>query len=218
MSRKWIDDDNNNNSDIPSNIPKEDIISNNDVKPHNGNGNGNSNGHSNGNGNGKPKRKKEIREIVINNEGHLEPLEDTSIELEQSPQMMPMPQEIAEKFQASMNNNQFEDKTKYTFADKFHNPENIDYYTEFPNITGDSGVYQANRLVACAEHLSTMIFGDDPHIKESAMALVEHVKTHKLNMTSHKRKRILESVSAVKADADMIQNSKDLEKRLGIRK
>lgn len=212
MSRKWIDDSEPLSAvdDVKADIKAEQQEER--PKPNNGNGNGHSNG------NGKHKKKKEM---VINNEGLAEPLEEVSEEElanASNNAMMPMPAEIAEKFQASMNNNQLEDKTKYTFADKFHDERAIDYYTEFPNITGDSGVYQANRLVACASHLATMIFGEDDHIRESAKALVDHVKTHKLNMTSHKRKRILESVSAVKGDADMIKDGKDLEKRLGIRK
>ena len=138
-------------------------------------------------------------------------------EIEQEP-IQKLPSELAERLEKRMNESGIEEKSKYTFADNFHNPKAVDYYTRYPDIDGDYGVKQMNRLMACARDVLKIQYGDSPHVNTSAQKLMNHAQDAKLHMTSLKGKRILESVSAIKGDAELIQSGKDLEKRLGIKR
>ena len=135
-----------------------------------------------------------------------------------NPELQRLPLELAQRLDSKMNQSAIEEKTKYTIAESFHNPSKVDWYTRYPDIDGDYSVKQMNRLIACARDVSVIIFGDDPHTRKSADVLARHAYDAKLHMTSLKGKRLLESVSAIKGDADMIQTGKDLEKRLGIKR
>lgn len=114
----------------------------------------------------------------------------------------------------SNTDNDLQEPSMAGFANGLHDEAKLDHYTEYEN---KQDVLRMNTFIGCARNVSTNIFGDSEHIKESVRQLLESAHDHKLHMRAHKRKGALESVSVARGGYDVVKSTRDLEKQLKLR-
>lgn len=125
-----------------------------------------------------------------------------------------MDRDIAQLFSRS-NDMELQEPSMAGFANGLHDVEKLDNYTEYEN---KDDVIRMNTFIGCARNVSTNVFGNSNHIKQSVKQLLESAHDHKMHMRSHKRKGALESVSVARGGYDVVKSTKDLEKQLHLRR